>query len=91
MPTTTPTNEIPAGTFDDRELLDPSLLLQDWENELRARESHLREQEHLAAQRELRLISRERTLAWKEAHTEEATKPAPQLRGHLAARFLRQV
>jgi hypothetical protein len=91
MPTTTPTDEIPPGVFDDRGLLDiyPALHLRDWENELRARESHLREQEHLAAQRELRLISRERTLAWKEAHAEEVPAADRPRQVFFANRFLK--
>ena len=89
MPTTTTTDDIPTGVFDDRELLDPALRLQDWEDELRARESHLREQEHLAAQRELRLISRERTLAWKEAHLNETLDATPPRQSFLLSRFLK--
>ncbi len=89
MPTTMPTDEIPPGVFDDRELLDPALRLQDWEHELRARESRLREQEHLAAQRELRLISRERTLAWKEAQLADALNVTPPRQSFLASRFLK--
>lgn len=87
MPTTT--DEIPPGVFDDQELLDPVLRLQVWEDELRARESQLREQEHLAAQRELRLISRERTLAWMEAHLSETLDAKPPRQSFLLSRFLK--
>jgi|GEM_PF-5240547 len=81
-------DEIPAGTFDDRDLLDPTVQLQAWENELRTREAHLREQEHLAAQRTQRLTTREREVATREGMLKESTRE-PRLTGYLAHRFLK--